>query len=256
MDDTTIIAILNWIGTHIDIVLSIVSILVALIVGFFEWEQNKRMLLIEENNYLASNVGSALVSEISVKGIGSLACNFNLHDEQLVSTDKAKSVIDNLGYGSIKLLCKLQPMDMTRHIALVKLHSVSLIGSKVGELQVSYIKAYSVDSGYSKVAISKDFDRFEFTFIMTKDEKTDLIESINTMHSKLLIEIEMDLLTDKYVESTIKCRATMCNPDYDEKEKIYSHFKTTDEEPPMCFWNGASVKHKKDIIVKTISEDK
>lgn len=225
-----------------------------IVLGYVAWKQNERLLILEERSYLAENAGSALITEVKITGIGSTACNLDEHVEQVVATKKAIEAKHPLELGSISLTCKLEPMDTTQHIALVRVRSVMLMGSVDGKTLNSHIFADETDEKYSAVAISKEYDRFQITVMMSSEEKATFVTAINSPDSKISADIELSLLTDKYVNTELKCRAQLCNPDYDEKEKIYSLFKTTDEEPPMCFWKGTSLIKKDEVIIKTIKE--
>ena len=91
---------------------------------------------------------------------------------------------------------------------------------------------------------------------MSKDEKEKFVDSINNTQSSLLIEMELSLLTEKYVETSLKCRAKLYNPEYDEKEKIYNRFKSNNDDDLMCFWSGANIRKYDEIKVRTASKEK
>lgn len=227
-----------------------------IVLGIIAWQQNARLLKIEENTFLASNAGSALVTEVTIKGAKSVACNLEQHTEQIVITEKVKTESNPLEYGSVTIQCKLEPMDKAQHIAFVKVKTVTIFATTDETSIDAVITAEMTGEQYSRVAISKDFDRFEYAVIMSKEEKVAFLNAINNMYSTMAVEMELCFVTDKYVETELMCRAILANPDYDEEEEIYSHFKTSSEEVPICFWQGASCKNKQDIQIKTITEGK
>ena len=240
--------VLSYYGTMI-------SAIGTVFLGYIAWKQNERLLSLEERSYITENVGVALLKEIKITGVKTLVCNLDEHMEQIVITTDAANCNWN-EYGSISIACKLKPMDGKRHIPLIHVKTVSVIGSKTGNNMDSYIEAGENDNTYSSVAISEKYDQFEITIIMSKDEKEKFVDSINDTQSSLLIEMELSLLTEKYVETSLKCRAKLYNPEYDEKEKIYNRFKSNNDDDLMCFWSGANIRKYNEIKVRTASKEK
>lgn len=85
---------------------------------------------------------------------------------------------------------------------------------------------------------------------MSKNEKDKFIKSINDSEATIFIVMKLLLLTDNFVETELTCQATLGNPDYDAKEKIYSNFKTLEDSPARCFVNGISLKNINQIKIK------
>lgn len=232
---------------------AILSALGTIILGIVAWKQNARLLKVEESTYLAANAGSALLTEITITGVQSQACNFENHSEQIVLTEEAKQSQSPLDYGSISFLCRIEPFDLTKHIALVNVKNVLLIGAKnLQQNADAILTGKGEDSRYSRVAMLKEHDEFQFTLIMSKTEKQHFITAINGMYNEIFMDIDVSLMTDRYVSSDLRCRATLRSADYDEKEKIYSHFKTDAYDPPKCFWGGSQVHNQSSVSIKTI----
>lgn len=235
----------------------IFSFLGTIVLGVIAWQQNTRLLRIEENSFLASNASSALFTEVVFTGIKQQAVNFESHEEQILFT---RSFDENTYWtdgGSITFICKLEPFDKRQHIAMVNVKQIDMLCSTDRSKSIdTHFNAANSDARYTKVAMSKEYDQFELTVLLTKAEKEKLMSTLTSADSMIQIEMILSLLTDKYVATELKCRATLNNPDYDEKEGVYNHFKTTEEAPPICFWSGASLKNKQEIVIKSISEEK
>lgn len=227
-----------------------------IVLGIIAWQQNARLLKIEENTFLSSNAGSALVTEMTIKDVKSVVCNLEQHTEQIVITEKVKTESNPLKYGSFTIQCKLEPIDKVRHVAFVKVNAVTITAATAETKIVTIISAETTSEQYSRVAISKDFDRFELAVIMSQEEKKAFLNAINNSDSMMEVNMELCLVTDRYVETELSCRANFANPSYDDEEEIYSHFMTSSENVPMCFWRGASCKNKQDIQIKSIAEGK
>ncbi|MGX7072520.1 hypothetical protein [Helcococcus kunzii] len=217
--------------------------------GYIAWKQNERLLLIEERSYLSSNAGSALISEIGIKDVNFIACGFHNHVEQIVQTQEVENKPDNHLYKSFSLECKLDLIDNTKHIAFIKVKAIELLSNNSDKNQ-SLISAKGSDEEYSKVAIFKNYDKIQITLKMSKNEKDKFIKSINDSEATIFIVMKLLLLTDNFVETELTCQATLGNPDYDAKEKIYSNFKTLEDSPARCFVNGISLKNINQIKIK------
>lgn len=237
--------VLSYYGT-------IISAVGTIFLGYIAWKQNERLLLLEERSYITDNVGSALLKEIKIIGVNTLACNLDKHVEQIVITTDAETCNWN-EYGSISIVCKLESMDDKRHIPLIHVKTVLIIGSKSGKKIDAYIEAHENDNTYSRVAISEKGDQFQITIVMSGDEKKKFVNAINNTQSSVQVEMELLLLNEKYVETSLKCRARLDNPDYDEKEKIYSRFKSKNTDDLMCFWTGSYIKNHDEVKVKLIN---
>ena len=231
---------------------SIFSGIGTIILGYIAWKQNDRLLKVEENTFIASNSGSAVLTEVSLEGTKRVATNLFLHEEQIVYSEAAEKADKPMDYNSVQLTCKIESLDRSKHIAFVNVKRVLLIITGEQNNQV----VMSLDNPsiqYSKVAISKDFDRFKITIILTKEEKQSFIETVDSMYSTIDIDLDLSFVTDNYVKTDLLCRAVLVEPNYSSDEGIYCDFRSSIEELPMCFWKGASLLRKDDIMIKNSS---
>ena len=76
---------------------AVVSAVGTVVLGGIAWQQNTRLLNLEESTFLASNASSALLTEVDLTGIKSIAVNFENHDEQIVLTNDAEEEQHPLG---------------------------------------------------------------------------------------------------------------------------------------------------------------
>lgn len=233
---------------------TVISAIGTIILGVIAWQQNTRLLKLEESTFLATNAGAALLTEVAVTKIGLLSIEFEKHEEQIVFTKDVKMSATIFDYGSVEITCKLEPLSAEQHIAFVNVKEVVLAGKSRDDNKQTILLARNDDEQYTRVAISRDCDRFKFTLIMSREEKKKFIDVINSMHSLILLDVVISMMTNKYIATELKCRASLTNPDYDENERIYSHFKTNESEPPVCFWQGAKVMSKQKVNIKTVAE--
>jgi hypothetical protein len=220
-----------------------------IILGIVAWQQNKRLLRIEENSFIASNACIGFVNQVTINDIKQKACNFELHDEQIVSTIKK---IDSFkDYSSYSIQISMQIKENS--VALVKINEVLLVASKA-ENQISPLSFYSIDDKYSRTAIYQEGTMFNVTMIVTQEEKNEFIRTIAEIGSQLFMEIDFTLLTDKYVSSHLKCRSTLLCNSYSEKEGVYNDFQIDNNIKPICFWYGNDILERSLIKIKCITK--
>ena len=225
-----------------------------IILGWIAWNQNARLLKLEENSFLAANSSSALLTDITITKVNSISVNFHNHPEQILKTQNVGTIKTPLDYGSIEIICRIVPFSSKQHIALVNVESVLLVAESGLDKSQVFLSAVNADKQFSRVAISNEYDSFKITVIMSKQEKDQFITAINNFYSSIMAEMEFVLMTDKYVATELKCRAKLGNPDYDESDRIYSHFKNGISNPPICFWQGAYVVEESNVMIKDIQK--
>lgn len=237
---------------------SVASAAGTIILGIIAWQQNARLLKLEEGAFLASNGVSALLTEVTVTGIKQKAVNLDLHEEQILSVEDFDEKTYWQDGGSIIFTCKIKPLNETIHTALVHVKQLEMFCSKDKNKFIdAHFSVTNIDlaNTYSRVAISRDFDQFQVTVLISGTEKDKLISVLSCANSEIFINMTLSLLSDKFVAVELKCRATLKDPDYDEEEGVYTHFKTGEKDAPICFWNDTSLIRKQDIIIKSVMED-
>lgn len=165
---------------------SIFSFVGTIVLGVIAWQQNTRLLKIEENSFLASNATSALITEVTVTGIKQRAVNLKSHEEQILFTrsfDEKTYLTDG---GSISFTCKLEPLEKAQHIAMVNVKRMDVLCSIDGSKNITaQVSATNSDVRYTKVAMSKDFDQFALTVLIAKAEKEKLMDTLSSPDSMI-----------------------------------------------------------------------
>lgn len=227
---------------------SITGAIGTIVLGIIAWQQNNRLLKLEENTFLAQNACSVLIDEIVIEEFNSIACNLEFHDEQIVYTDESK---DSQYYASLKINFKIHSLE--NKPALVHIKNL-LLGVNLGKRTEMLLDASAKSVEYSRVAISKECSLFCITLIMAQAEKERLINAINNCDCEVILNVSLSILTDKYVASNLLCRASLKCIGYDEETNIYNQFKSKDYFPPVFFWQGNEVMKKGNIKIKDIKE--
>lgn len=221
-----------------------------IILGIVSWEQNRKLHLIEENSLIANNACIGFINEIVIKDIQKVACNLEQqHDEQIVST--IDEITNSTKYSSYSMEIK---MEMKENIApLIKINHILLQASKTKTYNI-VLDFDSIDNKdeYSRIAIYSDGAVFNVTMIASPKEKDELIKILEENDCQLFIEVDLSLLTDKYVSSHLKCRSSLLCNDYSEEEKIYNKFKIGSAIPPKCFWYGNGIVDKRIVKIKEL----
>lgn len=230
----------------------VISSIGTIVLGIVAWKQNIRLIKLEESTFLSSNSASALLVEAKLGGIKSVVGHLGFHEEQIVYSQDILNMDGPCGeYRSIELTCKFIPLDESQHITLVNVKKVLLSVIK-DENRRTLLDLSNTDNNYTRVAISNGFDRFKITIILTEPEKQEFVNMVDSPECILDIDIELFLVTNKYVRTDLLCRASLRDPVFDENEGVYCNFKTIERDPPMCFWQGANIINKNDIQIKQL----
>lgn len=219
-----------------------------IVLGFVAWQQNSRMLKLEEDVFIANNTCLGFVSQIQIENSKQKECNFNQHVEQIVST--IEHIDCHESYSSFSIVIN---MDIKENIAaLINVHNILLIAA-INDKVISNLDIKNSDNKYSRVAIVPGGIKFKITVLTSPDDKKSFIEAIDNQRSQISMDIDFSLMTSKYVQSRIKCRSRLILPNNSSEEGIYNDFRIDDEVAPMCFWYGNSMADKSEIEIKEIA---
>lgn len=218
-----------------------------IVLGFVAWQQNSRMLKLEEDVFIANNTCLGFVSQMQIKNIEQKACNFDQHAEQIVST--MQNIDSYFSYSSFSIYAK---MNIKENIAtLINVHNVLLIAENDGK-GGPILNFNNHDNKYSRVAIVPEGIEFNITALTSPVDKESFMKAIDSRYSQISMDIEFSLMTSKCVQSRIKCRSRLL-PNYSSEEGFYSDFKIDDRIAPQCFWYGNSMADKSAIAIKGIA---
>ena len=214
-------------------------------------EMNKKLLKIEEDNYIANYSTSAFVSDVRIEGVKQQTINLNGLQEQLLVSDKYTEKITSTNYATLELWFDIVNFEKTKHAAFVNISKIQLYMAKKDKI-VSNTYLFVNDSrAYSQVAISIDKDRFYATVILTPNEKISMVELLKNEGVCFNIEIFYTLMTDKYVASKCQCRAILYSKnEYNGKQEIYNVFGIKKNEKSRCFYLEQYLENKENIEIK------
>lgn len=225
---------LNYVGSMVGAISTFVLSLIA-------YKQNEKLQKLEDNNYIASNSCMVLIEKIHIKPQPTIPVNYELHGEQILSERDNKDKIPS-GY-SIEINLKKIDTSMQATPSLIYASKCTLFvgDDKEGTLE-SAICTENVRDGYTRAAIFETGIAFNCAMLVAKDKQEKFEKDIKFKRNSLTMEIEFNIITDKYVMTKCKCRA-YC--DYQNN----SGTVTWKSRNPMVFFYGHELKNKSEIQV-------
>lgn len=146
------------------------------------------------------------------------------------------------GY-SIEINLKKIDKSMQATPSLIYVSKCTLLvgDSKEGTLE-SALWTENIRVGYIRAAILETGIAFNCAMLVAKDKQEKFEKDIKAQRNSLTIEIEFNIVTDKYVMTKCKCRA-YC--DYQNNNGVV----TWKSRKPMVFFYGHELKNRNEIQV-------
>lgn len=225
---------LNYVGSMVGAISTFILSLVA-------YKQNEKLQRIEDNNYIASNSCMVLIDKIHIKPKASIPINYEWHGEQILSE---KDVNDKFPSGySIKINLKKIDKSMQATPSLIYVSKCTLLvgDNKEGTLE-SALWTENIRVGYTRAAILETGIAFNCAMLVAKDKQEKFEKDIKAQRNSMTIEIEFNIVTDKYVMTKCKCRA-FCDCQNNNGIVAWKSRK------PMVFFYGHELKNRNEIQV-------
>ena len=197
-------------------------------------EQNEKLQKLEENNYIANFSGMLLIDTIEIDSINNIPCNYDLHDEQILSEEDIEE-LNSPGFEFTITASKLgDALPAMIHISSCTIFA----GPKENIVALSSI---NIGDHYTRIAIGKTDIRFKMT-VLIKSKNKELFDKALKNHGEIMSDFEFEIVTDKYVMTKCKCRADC---DY----KLYSDKISWRCGHPMVFFYGHEMLDKNSIKI-------
>ena len=226
---------------------AITSSIGTVVLGIVTLELNRRLVKLDEDTFIVTNAGAALLREAKIQGLKSNSCNFDLHIEQIVYSSELEQPDINRS-ASITITCKIQPLDNRQHAAYIRVKHAQIWLSQDTSTLI-HLDCVGYEQYYTRVAISDPCDLFDLTVLMTTEQKQSFAAGLQKK-CELHVSLDLQLVTDKSVESELRCDADMARCSW-----VPPRFITTDENPPKCFWKDARIINSCDINIKKVIKD-
>lgn len=228
-------------GDALNYVASMVGAISTFVLSIVAYKQNEKLQNLEDNNYIASNSCMVLIDKIHIKPKASIPVNYEWHGEQILDEKDNKDEFPS-GY-SVEINLKKIDASMQATPSLIYASTCTLFvgDNKEGTLE-SAIWTENIRKGYTRAAILETGIAFNCSMLVAKDKQEKFEKDIKAKRNSLTIEIEFNIITDKYVMTKCKCRA-YC--DYQNNSGVV----TWKSRKPMVFFYGHELKNRNEIQV-------
>lgn len=223
--------VLNYIATTL-------AFIGTFFLGLVAWKQNTDLQKIETNMFIANNSCEVFLESIRLKNLDKTACNLdNEHMESIV----VEKGIKGCNYRSFQIeICLKRKYGCSTQV-------------RVNDMQIFIddeaitipIWAERYDDTFNKIAITENYNWFNVTVLLKPETKKEIINHLND-NCKIMIDMNIELVSASYVSTKMKCRGNFIKSNADSLE---NDFKLSGEEP-MCFWGGNIVYSEKDVSAR------
>lgn len=228
---------------------SILAAFVSFLLAYVARQQNKRILDLEDERYISTNACIAFVNRVTVRGHKSTACNYELHSEQIVATNKTNEL---LMPDSLIMEIEMNISDIPA--AYVKVEKVLFAINYSANKGISTMKNQtlldlaSTDTEFSQVAISREGIAFGVLLSMEAEEKEKVVNSLQNKELSMILKVDYKLASNRNVISSYRSTADLVYI-AEETSKDQDIFEAKSANPPYTFWYGNS-KLDEDFGVK------
>lgn len=208
------------------------SFIGTMFLGGVSWKQNSDLQKRQDETFIAENSCGVLLEKVDFTIEPKSACRPELHSETIVCS---KSLSEN-EHNCRSFECEIT-LQYTKNIpVLVRVLNVTMfVGDQVAEFSKH-------DDCFTKVAVFKNYSKFSLTLFMTAKEKEAVGTIIKEGKYKILLDIDMEIVSDRLVSTTLNCRTTLQHCDASNKAEYTSH-----DAASMSFWYGNSILEQSEI---------
>ena len=204
---------------------------------------------------MSDNRGAIWIEAVEIKGTKTTAVNpYSEHLEQVIESNK----LNLKAYRSLSFYFTIKSETSSAQLILVRVPYMNFWISTDRNDGSAHIRAVNKCDAYSKIAMHKGYYQFEVTVLMGIDESKHILEKVGELSydesSLLTIEMELSLLTNRYVDTHLKCITKFSAPQYSDKEDIYGQFKMRKNDDSSCFWENVYFRNKEDIDIKKLTD--
>lgn len=229
----------NWsVGDALNYIATMIGAICTFVLSMVAYKQNEKLQDMENFSYIANNSCMVLIEELTVETMCKIFTDYD-YSQILIEEENEEKLPS--GY-KVKVKLKKASKDMFAIPSLIRVEKCTLlIANEDGALE-SALWLKNIRDGYTRAAIFEEGIVFNCDLLVENKKREKFIDAIQKSSSRLTVEIEFDIITDKYVSTKCKSRA-YCDCS-DNKEKIIWECKD-----PMVFFYGHELRRKEDIVV-------
>ena len=101
------------------------------------------------------------------------------------------------------------------------------------------------DDTFNKIAITENYNRFNVTVLLKPETKKKIINHLND-NCKIMVDMNIELVSVSYVSTKVKCRGDFIKLNTDDLENNFESFG----REPMCFWGGNTVYSEENMTAR------
>lgn len=219
-------------GEVLGYVSGILSFVGTMFLGWVSWRQNQDLQKSQDDSFIAENSCAVLLDKATFEIGQKTACNYELHPETIV---KSEALPENV-YEWKSFECELT-LQHTKNIpVVVRVLSASIFVAN------QFLEFTKYDDYFTRVAVFKDHSKFNLTLLVPAKEKQLVGGYISEGKYPITLEVKFEIVSDRYVSTTLKCRCVLkcCS---NEIESKYSSSGDTS----MSFWHGNRILKESEI---------
>lgn len=206
------------------------SFIGTMFLGWVSWKQNQELQRKQNHTYMAENSAMVLMESIELFNQNQKAGNLELHPETIVSTEKNFGSIWE--YGSFQ--CEISLKNLKNYPVAVRVIDADIVTGK----KIYHFEKY--DDCFTRTSLQDKITKFQLTLIASTEEKREIISEIQCVRPQISLDIMIEIVSDKYVSTTLKCRTL-----FSISNREFSYIGESDN--PMCFWYGNSILSPSEI---------
>lgn len=225
---------LNYMGT-------MVGAISTFVLGIIAYKQNEKLQHMEDNNYIAANSCMVLIDNLKIRPKANIPVNYEWHTEQILKETENEDEYPSGYLIEVKLKKIDASVQATPSLIYVSKCTLFVENDNNDSLE-SNIWSVNVREGYTRVAVLESGIAFNCKLLISHDKQEKFENAIKASKNSLAIEIQFNIITDKYVMTKCKCR-TGCDCQNCGGKIIWK------SKNPMVFFYGHELKNRKEIHV-------
>ena len=206
--------------------------------GLIAWKQNTDLQKIETSRFIADNSCEVFLESIQLKSLDQTACNL---DSEYMESIVVEEGMQGCAYRSFEIeICLKRKSGYSTQVRVNNM--LIFIGNEKTEIPI-WTKRY--DDTFNKIAITEKHNWFNVVVVLKPETKKKIIDYLND-NCRIMIDMEIELLSVSYVSTKVKCRGDFIKMNSDN---LKNSFILSGKEP-MCFWGGNIAYSEKDISAR------
>ncbi len=213
-------------GEVLGYVSGILSFVGTMFLGWVSWKQNQNLQEKQDDTFIAENSCTVLLGNVNFKIGQQNACNLHIHPETIACSD---ALSDN-DYNCKSFECEVTLQHLKNIPVAVRVLNASIL---VANQPLEFTK---YDDCFTRVAAFKEYSKFNLTLLLPEKEKRIAGSYINEGKYPITLEVKFEIVSDRNVATTLKCRSTLR---YCEAENEVKY--TSSDDTSMRFGYGSRI---------------